>query len=353
MGLRNGSEAWRKALQANDVEKLTSKLEIVRCTIRMPSGRVRLANSELEVEVVPGEGGRIASLRSVHSGLEFLTQAQSLQTPIRPGLEADFARGPCAGADECLPTVGASADREGRPAPDHGDFWQLPWTVDAEDEACVSLYAMGFSRPLRFARQLRLKHSILEMDYQVRNTGPEPLSVLYAWHPLFAVDRGDRVVLPAEVKEVKLTHSRTGWLGAIGRNVAWPLAGGVADLSVAPSLDAGTAEMFYTGRLNVGQCGLYRNTARQGIVLRFNTERLPYLGLWFCFGGWPEDTENVRQVAIALEPTMAPCGTLGEAEANGFTPRLQPGETLAWRLCLEVMAAGQPYREFAQSALSP
>ena len=39
-------------------------------------GAVVLRSSNVEVLVVPQEGGRIASLRSVQSGLEFLTQAR-------------------------------------------------------------------------------------------------------------------------------------------------------------------------------------------------------------------------------------------------------------------------------------
>jgi hypothetical protein len=92
---------------------------------------ITLRSNEIEVTVVPQEGGRISSLRSIQSGLEFLTQIRPDRPPVEPGLEASFQRGPCAGVEECLPTVGPCVDCIGGPAPDHGDFWQIPWKVDS------------------------------------------------------------------------------------------------------------------------------------------------------------------------------------------------------------------------------
>jgi len=109
-------------------------------------GGVVLRSSNVEVVVVPREGGRIASLRSVQSGLEFLTQARVDRTPVKPSLKNTFQSGPCAGAEECLPTVGPCEDRFGGPVPDHGDFWQLPWQLDSWDSQQLHMHALGFSR---------------------------------------------------------------------------------------------------------------------------------------------------------------------------------------------------------------
>ena len=310
--------------------------------------RVRLANEELAVEVVPAEGGRIASLRSLRSGLEFLTQARAGRAAVKPGLKTEFATGPCAGAEECLPTVGASADREGRPTPDHGDFWQIPWTVDATGEDALRMHALGFSRPLWFERQLFLRGPRLHMNYLVRNVGLEPVSMLYAWHPLFAVTGGDRVVLPVEVGAMTLRYSSDKRLAPLGSDLIWPLAqsttGVTVDLSMAQDAGAETAEMLYTRRLRVGRCGLYRWVERQGVVVSFDTELLPYLGLWLCYGGWPDEP---KQVAVALEPTVAPCGTLAEAEATGMTPHLTPGAQFSWSIAVDLTVPNVSYEEFA------
>lgn len=308
-----------------------------------------LQSSELEVSIVPVEGGRIASLRSVHSNTEFFTQARSGRKPIKPGLRTSFQSGPCAGAEECLPTVGPCEDCTGGPAPDHGDFWQIPWSVDSYDGEQLCMHAIGFSRPLRFARNLRVDGASLDLDYEVTNIGSEILPFLYAWHPLFVAEEGDWIVLPEEVGEVKLSYSRAKEFGSIDSRIMWPIfndGSGNRDLSKALAPDAGTAEMVYTQELSVGRCGLFRKQRRQGIILSFDPTHLPYLGIWTCFGGWPSTGDEPKQVAIALEPTIAPFNTLSEAEHASSAVKLEPGKNFRWNLRIELISAVKEPGEF-------
>src|ERR1700675_4850309 len=76
------------------------------------AGVCSLKNSELSVEVLPPEGGRISSLKSLHSGMEFLTQSRRGGRYPKAGLDTRFQDGPCAGIEECLPTVGPSWSRD-------------------------------------------------------------------------------------------------------------------------------------------------------------------------------------------------------------------------------------------------
>ena len=308
-----------------------------------------LQSSELEVSIVPGEGGRIASLRSVRSDTEFFTQAQSSRKPIKPSLKTPFQSGPCAGAEECLPTVGPCEDCTGGPAPDHGDFWQLPWSVDSYDGEQLGMHAIGFSRPLRFARNLRVNGTLLDLDYEVTNIGSEILPFLYAWHPLFAVEEEDWIVLPEEVSEVKLFYSRGQDLGSVDRKIPWPIfqdGSESRDLSQALAADVGTAEMVYTHELSAGRCGLFRKQRQEGIILSFDPTRLPYLGVWTCFGGWPPTGEGPKQVAIALEPTTAPFNTLSEAEYAGLAVRLEPGRNFRWNMRVELVSSIKESNDF-------
>ncbi len=109
------------------------------------------------------------------------------------------------GMDECLPTVAKSSigvpDLE---VPDHGDFWAIPWTViEPASSNTVTIAADGISRPLRFTKRLDLQPTFLRIDYTVQNTSSRNVDYLYACHPLFAIDQGDRVVLPTEVTSLR------------------------------------------------------------------------------------------------------------------------------------------------------
>jgi galactose mutarotase-like enzyme len=211
------------------------------------------------------------------------------------------------------------------------------------------MHAVGFSRPLRLERVIEVDEASLSLAYKVVNVGPKPLSFLYAWHPLFAVEAGDRVVLPSEVADVTLTYSRDEILGRDGRNLLWPILqneGGLRDLTVALAADHESAEMIYTRRLHVGRCGLFRQKQGQGVIVSFDSSRLPYLGIWLCFGGWPVSGAEPKQVAIALEPTTAPCNTLSDSERAGLAINLAPGCSFVWDLRVDLSAPGLTHQSF-------
>ncbi len=301
------------------------------------AGVCSLKNSELSVEVLPAEGGRISSLKSLHSGMEFLTQSRRSGPYPQSGLDARFQNGPCAGIEECLPTVGPSGpETEGGSAPDHGDFWQLPWQLLTASDTCASMAAVGFSRTFRFTKQLTLEHNSLRVAYTVENAGPTDQSFLYACHPLFAVSAGDRVLLPSLIREVRLDHSKGGRLGAPGSILAWPITKSGVHLDVTLGSEAGTAEMFYTPALQDGLCGIYRGASAQVLEVSFDTERLPFLGLWLCYGGWPDDDDEPRQYAVGLEPTTSPYNNLSNAQRTNTAISLKAGETYDWEILFTV-----------------
>ncbi|QEE31405.1 DUF4432 family protein [Terriglobus albidus] len=301
-----------------------------------------LTNGSLSVSIVPEEGGRISSLVSRVTGIEFLTQSTNEDLHLKPGLDAQFQHGACAGIEECLPTVGICDDTTaGGPVPDHGDFWQLSWRVTAQSADNAALAANGFSRPLLFQKTISLQESGLSIRYRVQNIGQRDTSFLYACHPLFAIEPGDRVVLPSEAETLQLTYSRTGRMGKPGDQVAWP--GNEFDV-VLPA-EAGDAEMLYSGKLSTGRCGLFRSEGKQGLLLSFSPQKLPYLGLWLCYGGWPGGSAP-QQYAVALEPTTAPCGTLKEAHEKGLAFQLAPGEAFEWELGIHLTPSGITWETF-------
>ncbi len=253
-----------------------------------------------------------------------------------PVIDARFEDGPCAGIEECLPTVGSSGpETEGGPAPDHGDFWQLQWNVDEANAEEIRLHAQGFSRTLRFTKQLTLQGAALHIRYTVRNTGDVPQSFLYACHPLFAVDPGDQILLPPEVRSLRLNYSRGDRVGTSGETITWPNSPADPYLNLAKSQAAGTAEMFYTTRLQEGRCGIYRTVHRQMLLVTFDASVLPFLGVWLCYGGWPGGA-GAQQYAVALEPTTSPHNTLANAQRDKCAVLIDAGAISTWEICFQI-----------------
>lgn len=304
------------------------------------SALIQMDNGVIQVLVDPDLGGRIASLRSVSSGLEFLVQSSRTPQLCAPSRNANFADGACAGIEECLPTV-AACIVDGERIPDHGDFWQLSWQADTSQlPKQIRLCANGFSRPLRFSKTIALEKSVLTIHYRIENLDDSPVTFHFATHPLLAVEEDDKIELPEEVRSLTLYSSNNDRLGQRDAQVTWPAHTSSSSsqtflLDRIASSAAQTAEMLYTGRLQRGWVVLQRRRWKQAIRQTFSTAKLPYLGLWICCGGWP--ASEPRQYAFAPEPTTAPCGSLAEALLHGQARILEPACSTEFSIQYEIL----------------
>jgi galactose mutarotase-like enzyme len=318
--------------------------------------------------VMPALGGKISSLR--------IGPHELLHAPLNPygprNQTMGFAEGDASGWDECLPSVAeCSVTTESGIAtvPDHGDLWRVPWQVIESTEDSITLRAQCFSLPLELTRSLILSETSsgwkIRMLYSLVNLGDH--RVLWAWtaHPLFACEEGDRIVLPSGVRSLRLEDSRGNRLGVRGDEVTWPMARVMAevmakadvmvqaidgpapgevwndldnlddldDLSRAHSRRSGRADKLFAGPMREGWSQLERAAIGLRIKVGFDPAITPYLGLWLCYGGWPEGHE-LKQVCVALEPATAPVDSL--AETGDWSRWLDPGVTVNWPMEVDI-----------------
>jgi hypothetical protein len=253
--------------------------------------------------LLPHLGGKIASIT--------IGNQELLQTPLAaytPRTRTmSFDAGDASGWDECLPSVAACTVDTGTGSaavPDHGDLWRVPWYEVGDQRsvndnaASVVLRGACFSLPLELKRTLYLSESPsgykLRLDYTLKNTGATPAPWSWAAHPLFVAETGDRIVLPGSIKELRLEGSGGNRLGKNGDVVRWPMAaladGSSTDLSLAQAPDSGIGDKLFAGPLQPSEnwCALERPRAGLRINVSFDSAATPYLGLWICYGGWPE-----------------------------------------------------------------
>jgi galactose mutarotase-like enzyme len=287
-------------------------------------------------------GGKIASLRFRNREL-----LQPPLAPIAPRTRAmTFDAGDASGWDECLPSVAACTISTGSgPAviPDHGDLWRVGWTTTHQDQHSITLAAQCFSLPLTLERTLALaeteKGARLSLRYKLTNTGPTSIPWSWAVHPLFTAAPGDRIVLPESIRALRLEGSGGNRLGRNGDTVQWPIAaladGSQTDLSVAQSPQSGIGDKLFAGPLSANEnwCALERPSAGVRIRVSFDPAATPYLGLWICYGGWPERA-GAKQVCVALEPATAPVDSL--AIAGPWSRILGPREWTDWPMQVDL-----------------
>jgi len=308
---------------------------------------------DCSVTILPSLGGKIASIR--------IGERELLQGPLAAyGPRAQtmsFDAADASGWDECLPSVAAcTVETEAGTAavPDHGDLWRVEWknrdqgsgTGDkglGTGENSVALRGECFSLPLALERTLTLTEAgsswRLQLDYTLTNTGSFPAPWSWAAHPLFVAEAGDRIVLPGSIEKLRLEGSGGGRLGKGGDTVSWPVAtladGDRSDMSVAQGPESGIGDKLFAGPLAAEEnwCALERPKAGLAIRFRFDAAANPYLGLWICYGGWPE-RPGPKQVCVALEPATAPVDSL--AVTGPWSRVLPAGKTFSWTVTVEI-----------------
>ena len=273
------------------------------------------------------------------NGIELLQQPLLPYAPRTATMS--FEESDASGIDECVPSVSACeiiTPSGTALIPDHGEFWRLPCEVKSQSPDEIHLTATGSVLPLRFDRRLRLSTSeggavTLSIDYQLENAGRDKLYYAWSAHPLFAVDHGDQILLPRSVSEVTVEGSAGNRLGKKGTLQSWPLAtltaGNSISLDVAGHVSDNIGDKVYAASPPEGWCAIERKSAGLRIQVEFDPAQSPFLGLWLCYGGWPENGAR-KQYCVALEPCNSPVDSLAAAMKSGQAKVLAPGQCDFW-----------------------
>lgn len=302
---------------------------------------IKAGNAALTL--MPALGGKIASIRVLdHELLQAPLHPYGSRTKTMPFDEADAS-----GWDECLPSVAdctVETAAGSAQVPDHGDLWRVPWQVLQSSDDAATFRANCFSLPLQLTRSIIFTETPtgwrLQLLYSLTNMGAYNVPWSWAAHPLFSTDAGDRIVLPESVQTLRVEGSGSNRLGVQNDSVSWPSAatsdGSKTDLSTAAAPDSGFGDKLFAGPFSSPADG-WATLDRPGIGLRltvrFDPALTPYLGMWLCYGGWP-DADGAKQVCVALEPATAPVDSL--ATQGPWSRALEPGETFTWPMELVI-----------------
>ena len=270
-----------------------------------------LRNEQVELVVVPELGARIISLKNLRSGREWMWHPPGGLKLFRNRAGDDFASGPLAGMDECLPTI-APCSWQGRELPDHGEVWAVPWEVD---EAAWEAGALKTSTkleisPLAFERTIELHDNEVQLGYQLKNLGAEDELYLWAMHPLLRFQDGDQLQLPPCVRSRPANEQ---WLN--------PVASAVPE--------GGCAKVFFRP-IQIGSAGVYNRNTGDRLDFAWAPDENDTLGLWLTLGGWHGHHH------LALEPTNAAHDALALAAEGDRCGVVEAGGTKEWNVSLRV-----------------
>lgn len=285
-----------------------------------------LENGYLRLSMVPELGGRIVSILDREGEREWLDgwEPEEERRVWAPEEEAVYDSGPGAGIDECLPTVLACRVGEAE-IPDHGDVWSAAADFDdsrAGEGVLGCSWELG-SLPLKFSRSVRVEGREIRLGYRLENLASTPTPFLWAWHPLFTLRSGDRMIFDESVDSC-------GSPGLDGERFPWP---GVAEGQDLSRAELGTATpscaKVFVGPLSEGWAGI-RGLSSE-LRLEWPVGMFPWAGVWITRGFW----KGLHHWAI--EPTNCPVDRLSEVAGGDARTLLGSGEVRDWELRLRVV----------------
>ena len=286
-------------------------------------------------QFLPGSGAKLASLVYKPAGLELLVQRPNEAYRLA-AYDGDYVgQGECSGFDEMFPSIDKCFYEgypwRGTPIPDHGEVWSIPWAWDEQDGR-LHFMTHGVRFPYRLEKWVAFADDeTLHTDYRLTNLSPFDFDFMWAAHPMFILEEGAELQLPAGVEKVVTTLSFTGSFGRYGDEFTWPVAtladGSTLDLRrIRPKAARDAKKYFVKGRMPEGWCAL--TYPRSGFTLRLGwpVEQVPYLAVLPNEGGW-QDLYN-----IFLEPATASFDRLDVARVRGECSTVKAAATYEWYL---------------------
>ncbi len=250
---------------------------------------LRLTTSALEAVLLPGQGGKIASLREKGGEFEYLWQRPgAVYRPL--GVDTDYVDAECSGYDDMFPTIdpwkAVSDSGDLLVYLDHGEVSRRPCVCTEQDGALLTETRLHCV-PAVFRRRLREgRDGCLRIDFTIQNLSDAPMDFIWAAHFLIRAVPGGRLLCPyPEGSQVELAFSHLPAFGKRFDRLAYPLwpDGSRLDESRAAGPDGNSWKYYFADPLPGDTLGYVYPDGRR-VLLRFDPARTPYAGIWWCDG---------------------------------------------------------------------
>lgn len=312
-----------------------------------------LTNGQIQICIVPEIGGKITSIQDLSTGREWLWRNPHLSTQSIEYGASFIEKYDTGGLDECFPAVlegeYPQAPWDGIIIPDHGELWCQPWETtivkSSAEQIILAMSCHGVRFPYRFERTLMIlaESPVLTLDYQVSNLSNFEMPFLWCIHPLINIEEGMQVILPPEIKTLRLDSGTNNFLGENGSLIEWPQANRadnqLIDLSRVPANDFGQAYKLYTHPLKGDEqveAGIIDPTGKHSFIFRFRPNEISHVGLWMNYGGW-SGTGSEPYFNLGLEPCIGGTDGLSNAKDMGEYGILSAKKSRNWSLELLVI----------------
>ena len=265
-------------------------------------GAVRLSSDELQVDVLPANGGDVQAVVDRRTGVNLLWTA-----PWGTNLPAD---GPTSrdrwlsrawgGWQLLLPNTGDEAVEGGQVWGFHGEAGVSAWAIASASDTELELTLDLASAPLSVRRTYRVVGPTLSVDTRVTNRSSAAVEFLWGEHPTYGEDFADGATLEIGAQTMHVAIASDVGVEA-GDRIAWPGPG----LDILP---ARTPSRFLFGFLDGLTEGTYRvRNDRLDVAARMTwpLDLFPCIWLWEEIAFTHDAPWNGQAYAVGIEPQAA------------------------------------------------
>ncbi|WP_162606194.1 aldose 1-epimerase [Jiangella asiatica] len=268
---------------------------------------VHLGSDELDVDVVPGKGGDVTSVRWRPLGVDVMwhtrwglrVRGESVTAGSSETLLMHAYPG---GWQTVFPNGGDAAVEHGVEWGMHGEAWLAAYDWRADGPGAVELSTQLVRSPFSVVKRITVTGPTVTVAETATNEAAEPIEVMWSQHPAF----GAPLIGPGARVE---TSARTVHRDP-SAHAAWPALPGAgpddgADLSRLPEPRSGVSRLAYLGDFAEGRAGIVNDELGLRADLTWDASLMPYAWYWLEAGGRTGFPFYSDAYVLALEPATS------------------------------------------------
>lgn len=285
----------------------------------------------IRLKFLPENGCRLQSIVDKQSDKEFL--ALDPDHFFKPQfLGGSYVEGDVSGCDDMFPTIDPmtfdEGERKGIEYPCHGEVCRVAHKVEMSEDGFSTFY---HSQSLNYDYKKTItegENGGVKISYEITNTGNDDFRCMWAAHFMAAAEKGGYAVTPFEDGDKgEIMFDEDGQYGKRNDVFAVPKA---ALCSGEYSKSANAYKFFYLDKLSEGKVGYFVPSVGKAVTLRFDKEKLPYIGVWVNNGRFKE------MYNIAMEIATSPFDKPETAIERGIDFKIPAGQSFKFDITVTV-----------------
>ncbi len=246
-----------------------------------------LENEQIKAVIIPQLGAKVASILYKSKNFELAAQPNRGYTGVN--INTPFHTADASGIDDAFPNVvESSIEYSGETInyTDHGEIWRSAFTSHISGDKLICQYE-SCEKKYKYIKTIYIKKNSLIFDYEISNIADKPLPYMYTMHGLVRYEEDMRLIYPKGNYEI-LNVMQTDELG--DNLKVHSFKNSYYDFTRLPPKTANTHAKYYlNGEIFEGVCGYEYPTQKVKCLLKFDKDKLPYLGFWATVGKFRGD----------------------------------------------------------------